>query len=292
MLKELEFPSCISYGSVFAEAWDINSIRTASGIEWREANIDRPLGRYTISLENATAAEYGELLKLWHAVNGGLHNFLFLNPTDYTSSTADNSNGSEIAFDDQDVAIANGAMNSYTLTKSYEYRGCVYRRPIRRIYQNNLLVGVDGRPVTNFKFDNSQGVLRFLQSIAPMQVDGSFKGNKITGADFSSLQPNDLVYVKFEGFTAGSSNPLRVVSSDNTSVTLERYSGSLLLEDYVGTVDIRSAVPPTGAKITAGFKYLTPVAFDMPALEAVSEAGMHESFFATVQNIALKEVIL
>lgn len=291
MLLPVVFPTCITYGSTFSETWDVNTVVTASRIEWRDTQMDRPLGRYSLNAENMNAEDYSQLIKLWHVTQGALHDFLFLNPYDNTSAARDIVNGTVITSTDQFVDTAVGNKDEYTLFKTYEVGGYTFPRKIHRIVDGTLKVSVDGFDMSNVIFKNSSAKLAFIQSIAPFTFYGSFVGNRVTGADFSELKINELVQISTsEGFT-GTRNPYRVIEAGSKHLIVSNYDGSPIYLDYTGDLLIRSVLPPTGARIFAGFQYYTPVSFNLEAMTVEAVSGLNETSFTNVQSIELKEVI-
>lgn len=295
---DLIFPRCIAYGSTGSPRYVTEKVEVDSGAEQRNQRRVYPRHEYKIEMENVPANEIAEIMNLWHVCAGDHIGFLFLDPMDHTSANTDDSlSGTDVSMTDQLVAVAVGTQSDYPLYKYYSAGGHDMRRRIRYPDPETLVVAVDGFEITNWSYSYDDGMLRFGSGL---EISGTFSrsaGRVISGGDFSALSPGDLVYIS--GWPSGAynalpgSDPARVVSADSVSLVVERFNGSNYGSAvYVNqAVTITTALPPTGAEITAGFYFYVPVRFeDGDNMESEIKSGMRESAFADFGSISLREI--
>lgn len=295
---DLIFPRCIAYGSTGSPKYVTEKVEVDSGAEQRNQRRAYPRHEFKIEMENVPANEIAEIMNLWHVCAGDHIAFLFLDPMDHTSANnTDSLTGTDVSMTDQFVAVAGGTQAEYPLFKYYTAGTHDMRRRIRYPDRDTLVVAVDGREITSWEYSYDDAVLRFKTPAAITAPMSRSAGGVISGADFSALQPGDLVYIQGWSNSAYNANPgsdpARVVSADNVSLVVERYNGSQYGTDFFTNenVTITSALPPTGAEITAGFYFYVPVRFDNgDNMESEIKSGMRESAFADFGQITLREV--
>lgn len=295
---DLIFPRCIAYGSTGSPRYVTDKVEVDSGAEQRNQRRVYPRHEYKIEMENVPANEIAEIMNLWHVCAGDHIGFLFLDPMDHTSANNDDSlSGTDVAMTDQLVAVAVGTQSDYPLYKYYSAGGHDMRRRIRYPDPETLVVAVDGYEITSWLYSYDDCLLRFQTPMALTASLSRTSGGVISGADFSALSPGDLVYI--QGWSTGSynanpgSDPARVVSADSVSLVVQRYNGTAYGNAvFTGqNVTITSALPPTGAEITAGFYFYVPVRFeDGDNMESEIKSGMRESAFADFGSISLREI--
>lgn len=296
---DLVFPECIAYGTTGSPRYVTEKVEVDSGAEQRNQRRAYPRHEYNIVLDNIPANEISQVMNIWHVCAGDFIGFLFMDPLDHTSlNTEDVIAGSEVTMLDQFVASAVGTQTDYQLFKSYTSGAHELRRRIRYPDRDTLLVGVDGHLITSWNYSFDDQVLRFVKPYGPVTAPLSrTSGGIISGSNFSLLSPGDLVYVT--GWSNGAYNapeggdPARVVTADAVSLRLEKYDGTAYgAAVFTGeNVTIVSALPPTGAEITAGFYFHVPVRFeDGDNMQSEIKSGLRESAFATFSNITLREI--
>lgn len=295
---DLIFPRCIAYGSTGSPRYVTEKVEVDSGAEQRNQRRVYPRHEYKIEMENVPANEIAEIMNLWHVCAGDHIGFLFLDPMDHTSANTDDSlSGTDVAMTDQLVAVAVGTQSDYPLYKYYSAGGHDMRRRIRYPDPETLVVAVDGYEITSWLYSYDDCLLRFQTPVTLTASLSRTSGGVISGADFSALSPGDLVYI--QGWSTGSynanpgSDPARVVSADSVSLVVQRYNGTAYGNAvFTGqNVTITSALPPTGAEITAGFYFYVPVRFeDGDNMESEIKSGMRESAFADFGSISLREI--
>lgn len=296
--SDLIFPLCFAYGSTGSPNYVTEKVEVDSGAEQRNQRRMYPRHEYNISMENIDATEISEIMNLWHVCAGDHIGFMFQDPMDHTSNnTTDALSGTDVTALDQLVAVAVGSQSEYPLYKYYKAGNHDMRRRIRYPQPDTLVVAVDGFEITSWQYDNNLCVLRFLTPVNLTASLSRSSGGVISGANFSALRPGDLVYVS--GWSNAAYNalpggdPARVVSATNTTLTLQRFDGTAYGSAALGpsNVTITSALPPTGAEITAGFYFYVPVRFaDGDNMESEIKGGLRESAIADFGNITLREI--
>lgn len=207
-----------------------------------------------------------------------------------------------ISPSDQLVGSAIGSVAEYPLYKYYTH-GNSGRQKQRRIGYpkvDTLQVAVAGEEIFSWEYDLTLRVLRFTRPQSLRSAEVTKVGDVLTSAAsvFNNLEVGDLIFI--DGFAQASTNvlsgnPHRVAGkADDREIRIERFSGvSLSTTDDEAdvTVSFQSALPPTGAAITAGFYFYVPVRFD-DGDNANSEiiAGLRESAITTFSDIKLREV--
>jgi uncharacterized protein (TIGR02217 family) len=293
------FPECITYGSTGVPRYVTDKIEVASGAEQRNQRWVYPKHKYNVVLENAPASDVANVMNIWHVCAGSYIGFLFLDPMDHTSRNIDGVvlSGEDVTPLDQFVAVAVGNQSQYPLYKYYRHGVRERRRRILYPKEGTLQVAIDGFECANWTYSYADNLITFLQPYNLTQSRSRTAGGVITGGSIAGLQVGDLVYVS--GWSNNAYNaveggdPQRVRAIDGSSIVLENYNGSSLGTAVLGpeNVNIRSALPPAGAEITAGYYFYVPVRFETDE-DAESEitAGLRDSVTATFGNVVLVEV--
>jgi len=297
--SDLVFPRCITYGSTGSPKYSTEKTEVDSGAEQRNQRRANVRHTYNISMENMNSEDISEIMNLWHVCAGDFIGFLFLDPMDHTSAnTEDSLSGEQVAPTDQFVASAIGTQADYTLYKYYQSGLRQRKRRIRYPDLDTLRVAVNGFEIPTFEFPYNENVLRFTKPIPELTANLTRDtGGVITGADFSALEPGALVYVtgwENSAYNAPEGgNPARVVYADSTTLTLQKFDGTAYGAVALGptSVTIKSALPPTGSEIRAGYYFYVAVRFDDgDVMEGEIQAGMRESAIATFNSIVLREI--
>lgn len=297
--SDLFFPKCITYGSSGVPKYVTEKTEVDSGAEQRNQRRAYPRHSYNILMENMNSEDISEIMNLWHVCAGDFIGFMFLDPMDHTSANNEAClTGEEINATDQLVASALGVKAEYPLFKYYESGIRQRKRRIRYPDLDTLVVAVNGYEIPDFEYDTSDCVLRFVKPIPTMTADlERDSSGLITGADFSALSVGSLVYMTGWGTSAYNApeggNPARVTYADGNSLRVERFNGTNYGSATLSTttVTIKSALPPTGSEITAGFYFYVPVRFDDgDNMSSELQSGMRDSAVATFDNITLREI--
>lgn len=295
---DIFFPECISYGSTGSPIYMTDKTEVASGAESRNSRWDYPKHEYSILLEEIPAEEISKIVNIWHVCAGSHAGFLFLDPSDHTSSnTTASVTGSEVSPTDQRIGTALGITTSYPLYKHYQEASRTRKRRIAYPQDGSLRVAIDGFECFNWSYSYSTKMLTFTLAFGERVRNLTKTGNIITGDTFPGLQVGDLLYIS--GWTDNDYNfpeggdPVRVRAVSSTELELEKFDGS----DYgpvsfpATSVTMLPCLPPTGAELTAGFYFYVPVRFDDDDnLGHELTSGMRESAIATFEDITLREI--
>ncbi len=299
--SDVFFPACIGYGSTALPRYRTDKVEVLSGDEQRNTRYRYARHEYGINLENANAAEISEILNIWHVCGGDFAGFMFQDPMDHTSNnTAASVSGSTVTNLDQHIATASGGLTDYELIKEYQVASRLRRRRIKFPDTSTLVVAVDGNATTQWFWDNETHMLVFERKVNTttnvIKVGNAIQLSSGSWLALGNPQVGDLINV--EGFVNpandASGDPLRVLTVNATTLTLERYNGTA----YAGTnetdvpVTLLGSLPPTGATITAGYEFYVPVRFD-DGDNGVAElvAGARESAFANYGDLKLIELL-
>lgn len=293
--RDLFFPECANYGSGFSSQYLVDKVNVEHKKEKRRTRNVDPRYSFDIDLNNATAIQLSEIVRLWHSCGGELFGFLFKDPTDFTSNISDSFlTGSTIGILDQSLGKAVAGKHEYEIHKEYAAGLYNKKRKIQFPKEDTLVVAVDGKQVYNFVYDYSNFKLVFIQSIASYPYAGNVTSGVITFDN--SLNVNDLLYIT--GFTTASFNraegqrPYRIVEATSSYIRVEDYdTGGYPLDEVSANLVLTQAEPPTGSVITCGFEFYTPVRFDgEDAAEFVANNGQFDSMSSDFSSISLLEI--
>lgn len=114
-LEDPPFPSCPSFGFTSEPVYRVTKIVTSGGHSRRTRNWDRPLHRYSASLNPAPKGDVWDVLDFYHAVGGRAYGFRFLDYVDYKSCRIEE----DTSFLDQPL-VEISSFGDWQLTKVYE----------------------------------------------------------------------------------------------------------------------------------------------------------------------------
>jgi uncharacterized protein (TIGR02217 family) len=134
---EVLFPTNISYGSSGGFGWNTRIVSNGGGFESRQQSWARQRGRWVVSHQIKTAADYRALIAFFHAMNGRLNGFRFFDHTDYRDA------GSGTVVDFGGGALGLAKLYHAPLTVAGGAGGATYTR---RISKPTADVSVTGHP--------------------------------------------------------------------------------------------------------------------------------------------------
>lgn len=304
LFHDLIFPECIAYGSTGVPRYETTKTEVDSGAEQRNSRSEYPRHEYNIAIENMNAQEIAQVMNLWHVCAGDFIGFLFMDPLDHTSAMPEDGpiSAMDVSATDQFVASALGTKSSYELFKTYKQG--IHEKVRRILYpkKDTLVVAIDGKEHRSWAYSYDTHKLTFLNSLAPTTAALTMTNGLIEGMDFGDIKEGDLVYIT--GWDSGGysisqgGDPARVTTTVNdgsgniVGITLETYAGNAITNNGNGAaVTIQTALPPTGAEITAGFYFYVPVRFENgDNAEVEVKSGMYDSAFADFNQIRLREI--
>ena len=156
------FPLKISYGSSGGPVKNTRVATAASGFEQRVAFWDESLRRYDISYGIRDFDDLYEVLQLYEVTNGKQDFFLFLDNSDFKSTTVTGT------ISDTDVIIGTGddVEVNFQLVKEYTTAATIRSRTIRRPKIGTTIIALDGTPqVGGWTVNTTTGIVNF--SVAP-----------------------------------------------------------------------------------------------------------------------------
>ena len=155
------FPEKISYGSSGGPIKNTRVATAASGFEQRQTFWNESLRRYDISYGIRNFDDLYEVLQLYEVANGKEDFFLFLDNSDFKSTTITGT------ISDTDAVIGTGDAIEvdFQLVKEYNVGSTIRNRTIRRPKLATTICAIDGVPEGSFTVDIETGIVTF--SVAP-----------------------------------------------------------------------------------------------------------------------------
>lgn len=160
-IKSITFPEHLSTGTRLGPGYRTTIVQTASGAEYRNAQISKPLHRYDVRKAVQTAADVADLLDFYHQCEGSLYGFRFWDPYDH--STASDHTGTP-ATGNATLGTGDGTNRFFQLVKVYSYGGSTKMRTITQPKVDTTVVALDGVAQTagaDFTVDTATGVVAF-----------------------------------------------------------------------------------------------------------------------------------
>lgn len=134
MFNESRLLDCVAYGSEFGHEYNTRINELRSGVERRNAEWDRALGRYAVRYLNLHEEDHEQVVAAHHACKGALIGFRLKDWSDYQAQ------GEVIGF-------GTGAMESYQLQKTYVFGSLSTTRDIYKPVQGTITIYQDGSPI-------------------------------------------------------------------------------------------------------------------------------------------------
>ncbi len=139
---EVRFPASLSLGAVGGPERRTQIVTLASGAEERNAPWRHSRRRYDAGLGLRTLDDIETVIAFFEARQGQLHAFRWKDWSDYKSCAASRT----ISHLDQQIGLGDGVRTVFDLTKAYQSGGQSYVRPITKIVDGSVKVGVGGDP--------------------------------------------------------------------------------------------------------------------------------------------------
>ncbi len=136
----------VAYGSEFGHRYNTSVRELRSGVERRNAEWQRPLGRYAVRYQNLDTRHHQIVIAAHHACMGRLIGFRFRDWTDFTA-------------EDAVIGYGTGATENYQLCKYYVFGTLSSQRDIVKPVNGTVVVSVAGAPVAA-QVDYSTGVVQ------------------------------------------------------------------------------------------------------------------------------------
>ncbi|WP_420002996.1 phage distal tail protein, Rcc01695 family [Arenibacterium sp. LLYu02] len=136
---EVRFPETLSFGSVGGPERRTDVVTLANGFEERNTPWAHARRRYDAGLGLRSLQDIAQLIAFFEARQGQLHGFRWKDWTDYASAQP----GAEVTFEDQEIAVADGATTVFQLAKLYRSGPHSYLRPISKPVAGSVRLGID-----------------------------------------------------------------------------------------------------------------------------------------------------
>lgn len=192
-LETPTFPGCPSFGMVANPRYNVSIGQTISARERRNANWERALNAYTVTVGPRMEGEIQELLEFWHAVGGPEIGFRFKDWSDFKSC--------RVHLDptalDQPTQLIPGSPGGYQLLKVYRAGILARTRQILKPIASTIVLadnGVEQAP-GSYTVEESTGLVQ-LGFVPAGEI--TWGGEFDVPVRFDSEFPIDLVTYKIE----------------------------------------------------------------------------------------------
>ena len=158
---EIRFPTNLSFGSVGGPERRTEIVTLANGFEERNTPWAHSRRRYDAGVGMRKLDDIETLIAFFEARQGQLFGFRWKDWSDFKSCVA----STDIGFEDQVIAIGDGATVSFPLNKTYQSGGTSYSRPITKPVLGTVQVGLARTQVQeaiHYTIDYTSGVVTFI----------------------------------------------------------------------------------------------------------------------------------
>jgi uncharacterized protein (TIGR02217 family) len=147
---EERFPIDIGFGSNGGPEFSTDIVTTSNGCEQRNIGWNSARIKYNVAHGVRTAEQMQELIRFFRSKKGRAIGFRFKDWADYQITN-------------QQIAVANGIIKEFQITKIYEYGEVKEIRKITKIVEGSLEVMTNGSLVSDslYKIDYNQGIINF-----------------------------------------------------------------------------------------------------------------------------------
>ena len=194
---EVRFPAALSFGSLGGPERRTDVVTLANGFEERNTPWAHSRRRYDAGVGMRSLEDLEALIAFFEARRGQLHGFRWKDWADYKSSVA----GEEIGFQDQVLALGDGARTDFTLIKTYHSGPARYDRPITKPVSGTVRIGVDQTEMqagVDYTLDETTGAIEFASPpAANVSVTAGFEFDVPVRFD------TDLIQTSLASFQAG-----------------------------------------------------------------------------------------
>lgn len=159
---EVRFPANLSFGSVGGPERRTDVVTLANGFEERNTPWAQSRRRYDAGLGLRSLDDIERLIAFFEARRGQLFGFRWKDWADFKSCRA----SAKVRYDDQVIAIGDGASVAYPLVKTYRSGEASYVRPITKPVLGTVRVGVQGDELkegVHWDVDTETGILSFAR---------------------------------------------------------------------------------------------------------------------------------
>jgi uncharacterized protein (TIGR02217 family) len=157
---EVRFPASLSLGAVGGPERRTQIVALASGAEERNTPWQHSRRRYDAGLGLRTLDDIETVIAFFEARQGQLHGFRWKDWADYKSCPA----SASVSYLDQWIGVGNGVQTAFALVKAYQSGAQSYSRPIEKVVQGSVRIGVGGDPrliADDYTVNHNTGVVTF-----------------------------------------------------------------------------------------------------------------------------------
>jgi uncharacterized protein (TIGR02217 family) len=194
---EVRFPASLSLGAVGGPERRTQIVSLASGAEERNSPWRHARRRYDAGLGLRTLDDIETVIAFFEARQGQLHGFRWKDWADYKSCPASR----RVSHLDQQIGIGDGVQTQFQLTKTYQSGAQSYARPIAKLCEGTIQVGVGGDPRLiggDYAVDLATGAVTFaFPPDAGLRVTAGFEFDVPVRFD------TDAIRVSVSSFNAG-----------------------------------------------------------------------------------------
>ncbi len=202
---EVRFPASLSFGAIGGPERRTDIVTLANGFEERNTPWAHSRRRYDAGMGLRSLDDLGALIEFFEARQGQLHGFRWKDWADFKSCIA----GDQIGAGDQQIALGDGEMTSFQLSKTYASGHEGYVRPILKPVKGSVRVAIEGaaqQDGVDYSVDVEAGHIRFPEPPAP--------GARITAGfefDVPVRFDTDRIQTAVSSFQAGEAPSVPVV---------------------------------------------------------------------------------
>ncbi|MGF1650355.1 MAG: TIGR02217 family protein [Hyphomicrobiaceae bacterium] len=163
---DVRFPTGISLRASGGPERRTDVVTLASGREHRNARWADSRRRYDAAYGIRTRADLQTVIAFFEARRGRLHAFRWRDPIDWTSGPP----GREPTAFDCEIAIGDGATDTYQLAKSYGDAAGTWLRDVTKPVAGSVRIGIEGVEITDpdaFEVDPLTGLVVFATGHVP-----------------------------------------------------------------------------------------------------------------------------
>lgn len=210
---DVQFPTNIGYGSSGGPSFKTEVIELDSGQERRVSRWSQPRHQFSVAYGVRDYSDLAALKRFYIAREGAAHSFRFKDFLDFTTAevgTPASMGGGTPNFNDQLVAIGDGATKEFQLVKRYESGGVVRVRSITKPVVSTVTIavaGVQASPST-FTVDGATGKVLF--NTAPPNAHAITWGGEFDVHARFAEETDDLLSITHEDFGSGGAPSVRI----------------------------------------------------------------------------------
>lgn len=136
---EVQFPTSLSFGSLGGPQRRTDVVALANGFEERNTPWAHSRRTYDAGLGMRSVDDLHRVIAFFEARMGQMHAFRWKDWSDYRTGSL----RTEIAFDDESIAIGDGVTAAFQLVRNYTSGAQTYKRPIRKPVAGTVRAGVE-----------------------------------------------------------------------------------------------------------------------------------------------------